>query len=525
MSIKIFFPGENLSAEASSGQSLLDVIHAHELPIEALCNGRGTCGKCRVLVNGQERLACKTPTEDGMEVRILSSAEEIEVLTRTGGAADGQQDGSPAPLSGRAAIAVDIGTTTVALEMLDPANGRRLGVRGFANPQRAYGADVLSRINISMDDATLLSGLITHAVDGAVTSLLKQAGVPAASVEKVIIAGNTTMTYLLLNLRCRSLGLAPFQPEFTPEPVQDYEKIFHTKTLGCPVLLYPYISAFVGGDITSGLAHIVRHYPHDSFMLVDMGTNGEIAFSRDGRLLTTSTAAGPALEGGNITCGMSGVEGAIYAAAALGADGFAVRTIGGGPAAGICGSGVIDLVASLLRAGFVQETGAFSETIPEGLLTEAPAPSSSEKANPRPFKAVRIAPGAPASADIVFTQKDVREFQLAKGAIRAGIEILMKEMGAVPDVFYLAGGFGQRIDLESAMRVGLIPESLRGRIRFVGNTSLGGCVDACMDAGEGAEGGGDAKQPDPGDFARRAEEINLGVHPDFNNTFMETMMF
>jgi len=515
MSTKIFFPDEKITAEAEDGQRLLDVIRAQGLSIEALCNGRGTCGKCRVLVDGREEcLACKTAAKDGMEVRILSSAEEMEVLTSAAAGAGNEE----APLSGRAAIALDIGTTTVAMELLDPVTGRRLGVRGFTNPQRSYGADVLSRINISMDDASLLSGVITRAVDEAVARLLKQAGVPPAAVEKFVIAGNTTMCYLLLNLRCRSLGLAPFEPEFAFEPVYDYQTIFHTETLACPVFIQPYISSFVGGDITSGLAHIARHYEASSFMLVDLGTNGEIAFNRGDRLLTTSTAAGPALEGGNITCGMSGIEGAIYEAAALGPEGFAVKTIGGGPAAGICGSGVIDLVASLLRAGFVQETGAFSDEIPEELLTEASA------ANLTPLKAIRISPGASGEPDIVFTQKDVREFQLAKGAIRAGIEILTKEMGAAPDVFYLAGGFGQRIDLESAMKVGLIPESLRGRIRFVGNTSLGGCVDACLDGGEGG-GAGEGAAADPASFVRRAEEINLGSHPGFNDTFMETMMF
>jgi len=332
-------------------------------------------------------------------------------------------------------------------------------------------------------------------------------------VEKVVVAGNTTMTYLLMNLRCRSLGLAPFTPEFETNPAYEYADVFGTDTLDCPVLIYPYVSAFVGGDIVSGLVNIERHLERDaspSYMLVDMGTNGEIAFRSGTRLLTTSTAAGPALEGGNITCGMGGLPGAVYAASYEGDGAFSCLTIGGGAAKGICGSGVVALMAALLDAGLVSESGAFTD---EALLL-------AEKAGADPVQKQLVIAEADASGrgGIVFTQKDVREFQLAKGAIRAGVDILTEEMGELPKTLYLAGGFGQNIDIESAFRVGLIPRSLEGRIRLAGNTSLGGCVDACLDAG--------AKVSTPSlDIISAAREINLGGHKSFNDKFMETMLF
>jgi len=509
--MKIVFPKEGIEKTASEGGTLLDVIRAAGLPIEAVCSGRGTCGNCRVSVNGTEGLACRIEAENGMRVEILEPSEEHVILTDSL-----KPKGEPSPFGScltKIAFAVDVGTTTVVVKAVDIGSGREAGVRAFSNPQLAYGADVLSRINNAMDDASLLSGIITGAVDRAIKDIMQNEGAKAAA-EKVVIAGNTTMSYLLLNRRCRSLGLAPFAPEYGINPIYEYADVFGTDTLGCPVLIYPYISAFVGGDIVSGLAHIERHLEtgsNPSYILVDMGTNGEIAYRNGARLITTSTAAGPALEGGNISCGMSGLPGAIYAASYEGDGVFSCSVIGGQAALGICGSGVIDLVAALLDAKLVSETGAFTETgdtIAEMTDTN------------RAYKQFAIAePDDHKGGErVVFTQRDVREFQLAKGAIRAGVEILIEEMGELPKTLYLAGGFGQNIDLSSAFRVGLIPYGLEGSIRLAGNTSLGGCVDACLD--KGAEG------PLPSlDIIAAAREINLGSHKSYNDKFMETMLF
>ena len=185
-------------------------------------------------------------------------------------------------------------------------------------------------------------------------------------------------------------------------------------------------------------------------------------------------------------------------------------TIGGVPAIGICGSGVISLMAALLEAGMVSESGAFTD--------EADSIAEESEQGPAHRGLVIAEAEGRGGKRIVFTQKDVREFQLAKGAIRAGIDILSDEMGMAPEALYLAGGFGQNIDIESAFRVGLIPREMSGRIYFAGNTSLGGCADACV------EGGPDAPLPALA-ITAAAQEINLGSHKDFNNKFMETMMF
>jgi len=486
---KIYFPTEGIETTAQEGDTLLDAVRAAGLKVDATCSGQGTCGMCKVRVNGKERLACETPAEDGMRVELLSADEGHVILT----------DSVSSPVIASEAkqslsFAVDIGTTTVVIKAIDKTTKKERALRAFTNPQRVYGADVISRINNAMDDASELSQIITEAIDSGIKSIMRDLGpLPHPAAEKLVIAGNTTMTYLLLNHRCRSLGLVPFIPEYRIDQAYEYKKIFKTNTLNCPVLIYPYISAFVGGDIVSGLVNIERHLESEkasSYMLIDMGTNGEIAYKNGERLLTTSTAAGPALEGGNITCGMSGLPGAIYKAEYKDKK-FSVHTIANKPAKGICGSGVISLMACLLDAGLVENTGAFAIDDKELVIANT-------------------------DQNIIFTQKDVREFQLAKGAIRAGIDILIQEMGRTPDKLYLAGGFGQNIDLESAFRTGLIPEHMRGSITLAGNTSLGGCVDACTE-GEG---------PLPSlKIIAKAQEINLGSHKDFSNKFMETMMF
>ena len=488
--MKIFFPKNNRSVFAKESDTILDAVRNAGLEIEANCSGNGTCGKCLVKVDGVTKLACRTPVKEGMSVEILSHSEEQEIETRY------SSNLCSSPDSGKISFAVDLGTTTVVVKALDTGSGREIGLRAFTNPQRVYGADVLSRINNSMDDASSLSTLIRTAIDEKICEILDEIEGEPLAIEKIVIAGNTTMMYLLLNLRCRSLGLAPFEPEYEISQTYSYPAVFGRETLQCPVMIYPFISAFVGGDIVSGLENIERHFEAEkdpSYMLVDMGTNGEIAYRCGSRLITTSTAAGPALEGGNISCGMSGLPGAIYETNYNGEGRFSNKTIGEKPAIGICGSGVISLVATLLEANLITETGAISEEAKD-------------------TKQIQI------DGNVLFTQKDIREFQLAKGAIRAGIDILISEMGEAPGMLYLAGGFGQNINLESAFRVGLIPEELRGHIRFAGNTALGGCADACLEEGSDTS-------PRMLSITESSVELNLGSHKNFNDIFMEAMMF
>jgi uncharacterized 2Fe-2S/4Fe-4S cluster protein (DUF4445 family) len=496
------FPELGISASVNEGDNLLDVIRTNGIDISADCGGRGRCGKCVCFVDGERRLACETSVDSDMSVTLPGAGDSYDILTDS--ETDAQAGAGIGPEG--AAIAIDIGTTTVVVKLIDIASMRELWASATLNGQRQYGADVISRINASMDDSSLLSGIITSQIDGMIKTVIEDSETDANEVKRVVIAGNTTMSYLLLGLPCRSLGLAPFKPAFTFEEEYAYDEVFHTNTLAAPVHVTPFISAYVGGDITSGLllqGNFARGEvsgADERYILVDMGTNGEIVYNYGDRLLCTSTAAGPAFEGGNISCGSGSVEGAISKVWIRdGAIGY--ETIGGAPARSICGSGLLDAMACFVKEGIVNATGAMNSDSP--FVTDS---------------GVVLAAGAESGGEnVALTKRDVREFQLAKSAMRSGIETLIEEFeNHAPAKLYLAGGFGQRLDADSAFTVGLLPESVRGRVVPVGNSSLAGAVLEASDTD---------MLKTASRIAALGEEINLASHPRFNTLFMEHMMF
>jgi uncharacterized 2Fe-2S/4Fe-4S cluster protein (DUF4445 family) len=393
------------------------------------------------------------------------------------------------------AIAIDIGTTTVVAKLIELSTGLELASTAQLNAQRPYGADVISRIDASLDDSTPLSRLISSQIDNMITTMLDEQNVASDQVHKLVIAANTTMSYILLGLPCRSLGSAPFTPAFTIRSPYPYHEIFHTNNLDCACDVLPFISAYVGGDLTAGLCALRGE---EDFILMDMGTNGELIFKRGDRLICTATAAGPAFEGGAIECGSGSTAGAI--SSVWYEDGvFGYKTIGAAPPTGICGSGILDLMAVLIREGMVDETGYLSDSIEGGRVVLAPG-SESDK--------------TPA---VYFTQKDVRHYQLAKSAVRTGLQILLKEMGSpAPEKVFLAGGFGQNLNPESAQATGLLPEEFKGRVVPIGNSSLSGAVKVCLN---------NSVRGDIVTQIAKGQEINLATHPLFNELFMENMSF
>lgn len=490
---RVQLAGTDRFIDANAGDNLLQVLRGAGERIAAPCGGRGTCGKCLVRIDGASVLACNTIVQSDMQVEILGSEDDFEVLESHAG---GERTAPAAARSGLR-VAVDIGTTTVVAQLLD--GGEVRAVRSFLNGQRAYGADVITRIKYAGEGGLdTLSDAITSQLSAAVQELLAEARRGPDELEAVYIAGNTTMMYLLLRLRCASLGAYPFKPEFPLEPQYGYRRIFGDKDgfPACPVYLLPWVSAFVGGDITAGYLYC-RKKAGERALLIDMGTNGEMLLWAGDRLWSCSTAAGPAFEGGGITHGVGSIRGAICKVDHL--DGkFVAETIGGAPPLGICGSGVLDAGACLLQSGCIDENGLLGDDyFDDGVVI-----AYDEQGNP-----------------ISFTQKDVRELQLAKSAVRAGVEILLIEAGMTADdldAVYLAGGFGQKLRLESAAAIGLLPRALADKAVACGNSSLGGCALACT-------------QPALLDEARRiaavTAEINLSAHPKFNDFFMDYMLF
>jgi uncharacterized 2Fe-2S/4Fe-4S cluster protein (DUF4445 family) len=304
------------------------------------------------------------------------------------------------------------------------------------------------------------------------------------------------MMYLLLGLSCESLGQFPFKPEFSRKEQYTYSETFGGDDVNCPVYLLPWTSAYVGGDITAGYL-ACRDKADETILLIDMGTNGEMMLWSGEKTWCCSTAAGPAFEGGGITFGTGSIPGAISLLDFK--DGkFTYETIGQASPIGICGSGVLDASACMLTGGFIDETGRMDDKVAKSGVVLADSAGGTQ---------------------ILFTQKDVREVQLAKSAIRAGVEILLSEAGlTIPqvDAVYLAGGFGQKLRLTSAVAVGLLPAELAAKTRSIGNTSLGGCASICRDMGLMS----DAKA-----LAGRAQEVLLSAHKDFQDLFMDYMSF
>ncbi len=326
-------------------------------------------------------------------------------------------------------VAVDIGTTTIAAVRLE--RGHIAAACSEMNSQRRFGADVLSRIEAaSRGRGAELKAITEYQLKKCIEKV-------GGSGMRTVIAANTTMVSLLMGYDCAGLGRYPFT-------AQRLDSIHKDK-----MSIAGGVSAFVGGDITSGLYMCGFDRSEEINLFVDLGTNGEMAVGNRHRILCTSTAAGPAFEGGRISCGTGSVEGAICA---VSIKDNRIETIGGKEPRGICGTGIVELAAELAENGCMDKTGLYRE---------------------------EYAGGYEAAQGIVFTQKDVRELQTAKAAVRAGIEILLEEYGADESEIqrvYIAGGFGKRLNIEKACRIGLLPNRFAGKYKAVGNSSLGGCV-------------------------------------------------
>lgn len=428
-------------------------------------------------------------------------------------------------------VAVDIGTTTLAAQLLDVSNGAELAVASRLNPQTRYGDDVLSRILFARDNPEGLQSLhetIIEAVGEMLVELCQSAGVRREQIYEVTFAGNTTMQHLLLGVNPRNLGEVPFVPAVAHGmslAAADLGLTIHPRGRA---YVFPVIGGFVGGDTVAGIVASGMVDTAGPALLVDIGTNGEIVLWADGRLTAASTAAGPAFEGARISCGMRGSTGAIEKVVADGH--LRINVIDNVAPVGLCGSGLIDTAAELLRHGALNPQGrlldrsSFVES-----LTPRPSPLT-------PFQAdlarriisedgktsflLATADESGTGRAITLTQRDFRELQLAAGAIRAGIALLLKRAGLKPsdlEEVFIAGGFGNFIRRNNAQRIGLLPHEIEHRrIRYVGNTSLAGARLAALSltARRQAE-----------ELARQTEHVDLSLDPAFSTAFADAMIF
>lgn len=376
------------------------------------------------------------------------------------------------------AIACDLGTTTIAASLIDLTTGERLAVSGAPNPQKTFGADVVARLDAAVKspaDRGEMATLVNRSLAGLAADLAAAAGCELAAVRQVAIAGNPAMEHLLLGLPVDTLAFPPYRPLFTGG------RSVSTADLGwdvsLPAWLFPLPGGFVGGDLVAFLfaeEAAAPATPHSSRLFLDLGTNAEMALSAGDRLFATSAAAGPALEGGNLACGTVARTGAIHRVEMAG-DRVAIEVVGGGAPTGICGSGVIDTVAALLANGVIDPTGR--------LLSPAEIPSNlgnrvEERAGEPVFVLYRDA-----RTLVYLSQGDIRQVQLAKAAIRAGIEVLFARAGITgktPEEVVVTGSFGAELNPESLKRVGIFTENMVQSASFVREGALAGVERATV---------------------------------------------
>ncbi len=492
--ITILPTGEVLEAE--DGSLLLDVLAENGYYLPAACGGKGTCGKCRVrLISGEVDGAI--PDSDG---EILSCRANLvaDVCIELPKTAKGESEriettSERVNIDGEVGIVLDIGTTTLAAALVDGSSGALLKSVSELNPQGVCGADVLSRIVAwGEGKGETMQRLLLDAVRRMVSALSS-----THPVRELVVAANTTMLHLLLNEDPTSIGAYPFTPRFTDTQYRE------GKALGLPVAgvrLLPSVSAYIGADVTAGAIACEMDTGDKTVLLVDVGTNGEILLSHKGRLYATSAAAGPALEGACIECGMGGTLGAITRVDAV--EGLlSFDTIGSERAKGICGCGLIDLIACLVREGVIDESGAWSEECSSPLMR------------------YRCEDRFALCGNVYLSQKDIRQFQLAKAAISAAIEALLTEchvsMDEIDEVC-LAGGLGYYMNIANAAEIGLIPKALASRARAVGNTALLGAAKCFADP---------TAQSRIESLARRTEVVELSFSQAFQNAYIENMMF
>ena len=425
--------------------------------------------------------------------RTASVAGQSLFLTACGNRVVYARTEELAPLYG---IGIDLGTTTIALSLVELATGEVRKTTTLLNSQRQYGADVVTRIQKGTEGLLdELRSCVREDISRGITDLC---ATEAAAVVRIVIAGNTTMLHLLLGLRADSLGLFPFQPVSTELLELSSTELFGSSGLDCDVTILPAIGAFMGADIVAGMMYCEMEKTISPTLFVDVGTNGELAIGGEKRIVCASTAAGPAFEGANITWGTGSVPGAIARVDMQGGE-LGVRTIGDKPPVGICGSAVVDIVAGCLREGLLDNTGLFTAADLQNHGLKIARNQDDEW--------------------IRFTQKDVREFQMAKAAIRSGLDLLVQEAGCEwTDIgqVYLAGGFGARIDVANAVAVGLFPAELQDRIQSMGNAALGGTVRYLLSR----------QRREAVDVLKRsARVIDLSRHQQFNDLFLSHLQF
>ncbi len=458
---KVIINGETQFADDRT--LLFDVLVKSGKSVDHPCGGRGACRKCMVTVNGKQELSCRYRIKSDVSVLLPDSgvivsetgAEETNVVTDN------------------LCYALDIGTTTLALALVSLDEKKIIKAKTRTNPQRVFGADVITRIDYCRKNGVYE---LQKAVISEINSMISEFDLE--NIEKLYASGNATMLHLFFGVDCSPMGVAPYTPVFLESKYKKAEDIglIGVKT----VESLPSIAAFVGADIVAGLNYVGMPEKGKHNLLVDLGTNAEIVLFSQNSSLCTSAAAGPCFEGANISCGMSATDGAVYSY-----SNNEVKTVGNFPVKGICGTGLIDIIAYFLDRQIVDETGYMEDDF-------------------------EVAEG------VYVNQADIREYQLAKSAIYSAIMTLLQTKNVSFDEIenmYISGGFSSKINTENAVSSGLLPKKLADKCIAVNNSSLLGTVKyAC-------------EKNNLSVYTDNSVYADLSADPAFSDLFINNMMF
>lgn len=531
---KVTFRPQGLTVEVPQYTTVLDAARQNNLPLEGPCNGKGACGKCLVQFSGllsepgdreKEllgpkvsegwRLACQARVIG--DVEIILGEKRIFHIVHGGKTRNYEFDPvlqeKTVRLKKIYGLAIDIGTTSIVVSLNDLQNsGQELGTAACLNPQIQYGGDVITRITYAheaKENVLKLRDAVVTGINGLIEELCSHYNVETKDIYHLTVAANTTMLHLLAAIDPISLAVAPYTPVFV-----DYEEVSAARpginaAPEAVVSLLPSLSAFVGADILAGMIATGFHNLDVPSLFIDVGTNGEIVANVNGRLAATSSAAGPALEGMNIECGCRAEDGAISGVEIDENGELVVTTIGSAKARGLCGSGLVELVAELVRAKVILASGRFADP------AELPPNLAGRLIDFHGQKAFLV----DQEALILLTQKDIRQVQLAKAAIAAAIEILFKRLEVnLQSVgkIYIAGAFGYHIKPAALRTIGLLPAGLDAGIEFVGNTAKEGarlCLLSRMALAEIIS------------LQKTIIPLELSYAPEFQDNFVEQLDF
>ncbi|MXP77725.1 DUF4445 domain-containing protein [Lachnospiraceae bacterium WCA-9-b2] len=526
--IKIRQTGREIQCQ--DGTNLLDALLEAGIFVDNPCNGKGICGKCKVkvlsegvsemaaskerLLKPEEieagvRLSCMVEVTGDMEIGLLLKERKHKVLTK-GYMPEFERDS----FDGGYGVVIDIGTTTVVTALIDLKTGEEIANASMINAQKRYGLDVLTRITYEYEHPDCgihrLQEALVNSINGMLEEVCLRAKVSPQKIREIDVAANCTMMHMLLGVDARAIGRSPYKPEFTEAKELLAGEIGINAAEDTKLYCLPQVSAYIGADIVAGAYVCELEKERGNVLFIDIGTNGEIVLASRGRLWCCSCAAGPALEGMNISSGMRAAEGAIEEVQ-ITEQGIHYQVIGKAEPVGLCGSGILAVVKELLRTGIVKKTGVF---VKKEKLSEQDYryPMIRMDGTKREFILCE-------KPEIVVTQGDVRHVQLAKGAILSGFLALLKKAGIRMDELdkvMIAGQFGAHLPAESLIGTGILPGEVEEKLVYVGNSSKTGAYMALMS---------EKVKREMELLAGKMEYMELAETENYERIFAESMIF